>query len=175
MVSPNTHILEDQRDPNDMKAYMHFIEKTQTFLEPDDQKKHWRDLQPRSKQYSFEILWMALMRARPTPVQETWLKFGFCACRNEMEENKLSAIYTSLLTDQQKGCLVPQHLRSKPCTFTEFWEAYESGGLVKLMEDKIRNRFVDIGELPLVGEYLSHPPSNMNLSVWSFKAILGDK
>jgi hypothetical protein len=100
------------------------------------------------------------------------VEIGFCACRNEVEENKLGAIYTSLLTDQQKGCLVPQHLRSKPCTFTEFWQAYESGGLVKLMEDKIKNRFADIGELPLVREYLSHPPSNMNLSVWSLKQFL---
>jgi hypothetical protein len=72
----NTHILEDQRDPNNIKAYMHFIEEAQTFLEPDDQKKHWRELQPRAKQYSFEILWMALMGARPNPVQETWLKLG---------------------------------------------------------------------------------------------------
>jgi hypothetical protein len=168
----HTHIMEDQRDPNDIKAHMHFIEEAQTFLEPDDQKKHWRELQPRAKQYSFEILWMALMGMRPRPVQETWLKFGFCACRNELQENKLGAIYTSLLTDQQKGCLVPQHLRSKPCTFTEFWQAYESGGLVKLMEDKIKNRFADIGELPLVREYLSHPPSNMNLSVWGLKQFL---
>jgi hypothetical protein len=43
---------------------------------------------------------------------------------------------------------------------------------VKLMEDKIKNRFADIGELPLVREYLSHPPSNMNLSVWSLKQFL---
>jgi hypothetical protein len=168
----NTHILEDQRDPNDVKAYMHFIEQAQTFLEPDDQKKPWRELEPTAKQYSFEILLMALMGARPNPVQETWLKFGFCACRNEVEENKLSAIYTSLLTDQQKGCLVPQHLRSKPCTFTEFWQAYESGGLVKLMKDRIRNRFAEIGELPFVREYLSHPPSNINFSVWDLKQFL---
>jgi len=78
------------------------------------------------------------MGTRPNPVQETWLKFGFCVCKNEVEENKLGAIYTSLLTNQQKGSLVPQHLKSKFCTFTEFWQAYESSGLVKLMEDKLK-------------------------------------
>jgi hypothetical protein len=115
---------------------------------------------------------MSLMGVRLNPTQETWLKFGFCACRNEAEENRLGAAYNSLLTDQREGCLVPEHLRYKPCTFTEFWQAYESGALVKLMEDKIRNGFTDIRELPLVREYLSHPPSDMNLSVWSLKQFL---
>jgi hypothetical protein len=61
---------------------------------------------------------------------------------------------------------------SKPRTFTEFWKIYESGGLVQLMEDRIRNKFADIGKLPQVREYLSHPPSDMNLSVWSLKQFL---
>jgi hypothetical protein len=168
----NTHILEDQTDTNNVTAPMRYIEEVRTFLENHDQKKDWWELQPIAKQYSFEILWLALMGARPNPLQETWVKFGFCACENEDEEDKLGAIYTSLLTDQQPGCLVPQHLRSKPCTFTEFWQAYESGGLVQLMEDKIRNRYADIGGLPLVRAYLSCSPSSVGLSVWDLKQFL---
>lgn len=169
----NKHIFEDQQDESDVEAStIPFIKKAQSFLEPDDQKKHWRALQPIEKQYSFEILWMALMGARPNPTQETWLKFGFCACRNEDEENRLSAAYTSLFTDNLESSPVPQHLKSKPCTFTEFWKAYESGRIVKLLEDKIRNPFAAIGELPLVREYLNHPPGNSNLSVWDLKQFL---
>jgi hypothetical protein len=168
----NTHILEDQQDSNDNDGVPRFIEKAQTFLEPADQKRNWRKLKPAAKQYSFEILLMSLMGARPRPEQETWMKFGFCACRNEDEENRLGGIYVSLLTDQQPGYLGPQHLRARPCTFTEFWRAYESGGLVQLMEDRIRNGFANIRELPLVREYLSRPPSDMNLSVWSLKQFL---
>ncbi|EPE30121.1 hypothetical protein GLAREA_12844 [Glarea lozoyensis ATCC 20868] len=168
----NTHILDDPQESNHIEGAMKFIKIAQTFLEPNDQKRNWRELEPGAKQYSFEILWMALMGARPRPEQETWMKFGFCACRNDSEENILGSIYTSLLTDQQPGCLVPEHLRAKPCTFTEFWCAYESGRLVPLMEDRIRNGFADIKRLPLVRDYLSRPPSVMNPSVWDLKQFL---
>lgn len=168
----NTHILKAERDPSDLNHYMHFIEQAQKLLEPDDQKKDWRDLQPLAKRYSFEILWLSLLGARPNPILETWLKFGFCACMNEEEEIKLGAIYVSLFTDNRNGTLVPQNLRSNPCTFMEFWQAYESGGLVQLMEDKIRNRGADIRKLPLVREYLSNPPRDIDLSVWNLRQFL---
>jgi hypothetical protein len=168
----NKHLLEIQRDPGDFSAAMTFIEEAQKALDSDDQRRYWRELQPDAKKYSFEILWMALMGARPPPTQDTWLKFGFCACRNEAEENVLGAIYSSLLTDQREGSLVPEHLRSRPCTFKEFWKAYESGRLVKLMKDKIRNGFADIDALPIVREYLSRQPSNINPSVWDLKQFL---
>jgi hypothetical protein len=168
----NKHILEIQRDPDDLSAAMTFIEEAQNALDSDDQRKDWRELQPDAKKYSFEIFWMALMGAWPPPTQDTWLKFGFCACRNEVEENILGSIYSSLLTDQREGSLVPEHLRSRPCTFKEFWKSYESGRLVELMKDKIRNGFANIDALPIVREYLGRQPSNINPSVWDLKQFL---
>ncbi|KAG6844524.1 hypothetical protein H0H87_006180 [Tephrocybe sp. NHM501043] len=78
---------------------------------------------PRSEQLCLNLYTILLGDdlAHPHPALETWITFGFCACRSTESEGLLGGLYHKLI---------------KRCTFKEFVKGYEDHALVKLFDSK---------------------------------------
>ncbi|KAF9444124.1 hypothetical protein P691DRAFT_778468 [Macrolepiota fuliginosa MF-IS2] len=57
----------------------------------------------------------------PSPAQDLWIYFGFCACNSQEAEMELARLYKMLINR---------------CTFNQFLKAYTSYSLVSLFKDK---------------------------------------
>ncbi|KAM3151938.1 hypothetical protein ABEW05_007674 [Botrytis cinerea] len=175
----NLHILErpltQQESTQNMLAT--FYDQAQIYLDKEDQHKQPIQLEPEAKMLCYELLAMALHMACPNPIQKNWYNFGFCTCDDEQEEGALGGLYNRLilgnkLFDDLRGNSQHMVYGTAPltATFTEFWHAYESGTLIKLMDSKglkeTRSRF------RFLEQFLSVPPSGPQPSIWSLKQFV---
>ncbi|KAM0134264.1 hypothetical protein ACHAP3_005577 [Botrytis cinerea] len=175
----NLHILErpltQQESTQNMLAT--FYDQAQIYLDKEDQHKQPIQLEPEAKMLCYELLAMALHMACPNPIQKNWYNFGFCTCDDEQEEGALGGLYNRLLLgnklfDDLRGNSQHMVYGTAPltATFTEFWHAYESGTLIKLMDSKglkeTRSRF------GFLEQFLSVPPFGSRPSIWSLKQFV---
>jgi len=110
-------------------------------LDPKDRDKNPTDLQPKTKQVSFEFYTVILNFYHPSPTLPSWYEFGFCVCNDEEEEGRLGNLYQQLIAGKKFWGESPTLTSEKDpdaniCTFTEFWKAYESHTLIELMDSK---------------------------------------
>ncbi|KAM0161986.1 hypothetical protein ACHAPG_002003 [Botrytis cinerea] len=175
----NLHILErpltQQESTQNILAT--FYDQAQIYLDKEDQHKQPIQLEPEAKMLCYELLAMALHMACPNPIQKNWYNFGFCTCDDEQQEGALGGLYNRLLLgnklfDDLRGNSQHMVYGTAPltATFTEFWHAYESGTLIKLMDSKglkeTRSRF------GFLEQFLSVPPSGSQPSIWSLKQFV---
>ena len=79
---------EDPDDSQGETLFLTAISKAMVFLQPEDQKRFLR-LEPIEKQHAFLFFAIAHENMHPTPTDDRWYNFGFCACRDEREERRL--------------------------------------------------------------------------------------
>ncbi|KAF7943452.1 hypothetical protein EAE96_011378 [Botrytis aclada] len=175
----NLHILEKPLTQEESAQNMlaTFFDKAQLYLDKEDQHKQPSQLKPEAKLQCYELLATALHMACPNPMQRNWYNFGFCTCVDEQEEGALGVLYKRLLLgnkllDDLQGN--NQHMVYGPepptATFTEFWHAYQSGTLIKLIDSKGLNKLRS--EFKFLERFLSEPPSGPQPSVWSLKQFV---
>ncbi|KNG83331.1 hypothetical protein ANOM_008385 [Aspergillus nomiae NRRL 13137] len=151
-----------------------FFDKARSYLDKEDQYKHYKQLEPEAKRDCFYMLAQTLHMANPDPIETNWFNFGFCTCDDEYKERSLGGLYQRLLVGDKLYDDVPTRMpRMKDvqtATFTEFWKAYELGTMIQLMDSKGlgRARF----QFPFLEEFFSSPPCGPHLSVWSLKQFL---
>jgi hypothetical protein len=152
-----------------------FYDRARLYLDEEDRNKEPKDLEPKAKARSDQILAEALHTAAPNPIEDNWFTFGFCTCFDERQEGKLGGLYQRLLfgdklfDDIRKPNWYFGLKEDEPrtATFSEFWQAYESGTLIRLMDSK--GLLADRSQFPYLEGFLSAPPSGPYLSVWSLK------
>ncbi|KAG6854474.1 hypothetical protein C0991_006553 [Blastosporella zonata] len=103
-----------------------------------------------------------LMRpmSHPPPTLDAWVEFGFCTCRTELSEGQLGGMYHQLIEYE--------------CTFQEFVAAYESGQLMKLIDERCffrdpRNRTIRQG-FPYLEDVLANP--SLIKPVWYLRQMV---
>ncbi len=175
----NTHILDQPATKREAqeKLISTFFDKAQPYLDEEDQRKNPKDLEPEAKRLAYIFLAESLHSMSPYPSEPNWNKFGFCTCDSEWAEGQLGGLYQKLLNGYESFFSdLPdkyrlQHLsRFETANFTEFWQAFESGSLIQLMDTKgLKN---DRLRFPNLETYLSVPPSQLQPSVWSLKQFL---
>lgn len=153
------------------------LDSVQQYLQPEDRGKSMDEIQPWSKRTALMMFAMAAQLCNPPP-SLPWLydAFGFCICRDEHEEGELGGLYYRLIIGDgpnfwsQEGQGSP---RSGPCSFTEFWRAFDEGRLIGLMDSKglkfERQRFRHLDKV------LSYPDGAPRLAVWNLQAFLNDR
>jgi hypothetical protein len=110
-----------------------------------DQLKKPNELRPEAKAQCYQLLATTFHMANPHPIENSWFNFGFCTCHNAPEEGRLGGLYQRLpLGDRLFENVSKAGIRTslvKPklqtATFAEFWHAYESGTLIRLMDLKV--------------------------------------
>lgn len=153
-----------------------FYDQARPYLEEEDRHKKPNELVPEAKKEAYHFLAQALHMASPNPIDSAYYTFGFCTCRNEQEEKLLCGLYLKLLLSDKLFSNVPSRVqlldaeKSQTAIFTEFWNAYESGSLIQLMDskglEKLRIAF------PFLERFLSFPPSGQRPSVWYLKQFI---
>lgn len=63
-----------------------------------------------------------------------------------------------------------RHHKFQPATFTEFWQAYQSGTLIQLMDSTLPKDFRS--DFPFLEAFLSIPPAGPHPSVWKLKQFI---
>eukprot|EP00798_Chlamydomonas_sp_ICE-L_P001040 gene1041-3905_t len=116
---------------------------------------------PSKKDCFFMVMFRLGMGTYPGPSEHLWLQFGFCVCRDVLEESNLAFIYTDLL---------------HACSFEEFHTAYCSGSLMPLMESNIHILGIGLQRLPTciledLKDVLAGSPKAAS-SVWSLKQFV---
>lgn len=172
----NSHILDRPvtKEEATEKLIATFYDKAEPYLDIEDRTKTAKELKPKAKEDSYNLLAEILLRATPDPVESNWSSFGFVTCRGEFEEITLLDLYQLLLTEDD-GSFFYEFNNSRrsvvhPATFTEFWKAYEAGTLIQLMDSKGLKEFQS--RLPFLERFLSVPPHGPQPSVWDLKQFL---
>ncbi|KAF8485556.1 hypothetical protein JB92DRAFT_3148680 [Gautieria morchelliformis] len=120
-----------------------------TIEEIDAIKATW----PESKRDCLVFCSCLLADWHPSPDQQTWLTFGFCACQ-EYTESRLALLYKKLM---------------ERCSFGELYAAYASSSLKALFYSKgLKAEFEDI---PHLSDILEGSPT-MSKSVWDLKQFV---
>lgn len=154
-----------------------FYDQPRLSLDDEDQLKKPNELRPEAKAQCYQLL-ATFHMANPHPIETTWFNFGFCTCHNEREEGRLGGLYQRLLLGDKlfenvskagiRTSLVKPKLQT--ATFAEFWHAYESGTLIRLMDLKgVKN---ERSLFPFPEGFFSVPPSGPHPSVWSSKQFI---
>jgi hypothetical protein len=135
-------------------------------------------LKPEAKAHSYLMLAQTLHMVHPHPTEKNWHAFGFCTCNGEQEEGRLGALYLALLVGDELfedvHCNInfpmPRQRKGQTATFTEFWQAFEAGKLIQLMNSKgLRHQRMDFAFLE---KFLSASPTGPWPSVWSLKQFV---
>jgi hypothetical protein len=156
-----------------------FFDKARSYLDPKDQNKDPKDLKPKAKTHSYLMLAQTLHMAHPHPTEQNWHAFGFCTCNGEQEEGRLGGLYQALLVgdklfDDVYGNLkfpTPgRRRRGQTATFAEFWQAFEAGKLIQLMDSKgLKDQRMGF---PFLEKFLSLSPAGPWPSVWDLKQFV---
>ena len=155
-----------------------FFDKARPYLDPEDQNKDPRELKPKAKADCYLLLAETLHMASPNPREQNWHAFGFCTCKGEGEGNSLGGLYQILLLGDKlfedvrsnSRFRMPERLKGRTATFSEFWQAFEAGKLIQLMDSKGHgDRRMDF---PFLEEFLSIPPTGPWPSVWDLKQFV---
>lgn len=175
----NTYILDQPMTTKEAqeKQISSFFDKAQSYLDEKDWQKDPKDLEPEAKRLAFIFLAASLHGASPNPIEPNWNNFGFCTCDCEEDERGLGVLYQRLLhgyklyfSDLPDKYRLEHLSRLETASFTEFWQAFESGSLIQLMDAKgLKN---DRLRFPYLETYLSAPPSKTQPSVWLLKQFL---
>lgn len=174
----HTHIL-DKRVAKEEATKNHiatFFDQAREYLDEGDRHNHFRELQPEAKSHCYVLLAEVLHAMSPGTTEYLWKTFGFCTCRNEREESWLGGIYQRLLIGNKLLDYIPQHLLPRlernlqPATFKEFWQAYQNGTLIQLIDSKGLKSFRV--SLPHLESFLSVPYNAPRPSVWDLKQFL---
>lgn len=188
----HTHILERtvSREQATKKVIATFFDQAKPYLDSEDQNKNPKELKPDAKVHCYHMLAMVLNMRYPHPNDENWYRFGFCTCRGEGAESRLAGLYLELLVGEGDKLFddVPtahpnlplQALQERhnfqPATFTEFWQAYQSGTLIQLMDSKLLLRKDFRSDFPFLEAFLSIPPAVVGgppyPSVWKLKQFV---
>ncbi|KAK3046078.1 hypothetical protein LTR09_012416 [Extremus antarcticus] len=146
------------------------------FLRPTDQLRPVHELRPDSKRAAFVFAAMLMQMTYPPPgFTGPYLDFGFCACTDETEEQALVHLYQYLLLGHEGILRQPcwedvQGPSESVARFSHFWQAFETGTLVQLMD---RNSLKS-GRLKLrhLEQYLNSSQSTRELSVWKLLTFM---
>ena len=175
----NTHILDRSlaTSPDEGKLRSMFFDKAKPYLDEEERQKDVKDLEPEAKRHAYIFLASSLNAASPNPTEANWINFSFCTCNCERQEGMLCGLYQKLLYGCGQGSqdfperYWPEHLsNSKTTSFTEFWQAFESGSLIQLMDAKGLKS--DRMQFPHLETCLSIPSAMAQPSVWSLKQFL---
>jgi hypothetical protein len=86
---------------------------------PDADRVHTIKSWP-EKKYQVWILYYSILSGfHPSPDQTSWVEFGFCTCRSELEESGLAFFYTDII-------------KSNGCPFDEFVAAHTNTNIPSL-------------------------------------------
>ena len=172
----NLHVLDRPMTKNEAEQNLKatFYDKAKPYLDIEDQNKTARELKPEAKATSYNLLAVISLQMTPDPIDRNWYSFGFVTCRGQHEESVLVQLYRLLLIESDGSFFYKFHNSRRdvirPATFTQFWEAYEAGNLIQLMDSKglkqLRSR------LPFLEGFLSAPPAGPHSSVWNLKQFL---
>lgn len=156
-----------------------YFNRARIHLEPQDREKPTLELQPESKTKAFFFFSLVMQSSHPPPtLVEAYIDFGFCVCKDEMMEMKLGGLYQELLFgDTLCDAWMPwtNDRPSRPplCTFTEFWQAFDEGGLTQLMDSRgLQSKRKEFPHLPSV---LNRRAGDPVPSVWMLQAFLNDE
>jgi hypothetical protein len=132
------------------------------------------DLAPAAKQEAFYFFATILHLYSPQPSDPLWYKFGFCTCDSDFDEFNLGGVYQRLIVGHRAQSFMSEpESDAEPCTFTEFWKAYESRKLIQLMDEKGLKK--DRKKFPFLERFLSLRPGSQQPSVWTLKQFLADE
>lgn len=176
----HTHIFDKpvSKEEATKRMIASFFDRARLHLDPGDRLKKPNELQPEAKSDCYRFLATICNGSHPHPIEPGWYTFGFCTCLDEMEEAQLGGLYAALLLGdgmfEHTGVSQINGRYKSPgfetATFSEFWQAYQAGKLIPLMDSKgfkqKRLRF------PFLEEFLSVPSSGPHLSVWSLKQVI---
>ncbi|KAL1640218.1 hypothetical protein SLS58_007169 [Diplodia intermedia] len=131
----------DQRTSSEEKMQRCY-DQTRMYLDPQDQETPIHELQPASKRKAFVFYSLIAQRSHPRPTfYGPYIDFGFCVCTGASMEHALGALYQKLLFGDtiiapwMPRSIAPDVAMRPPlCTFTEFWQAFDRGGLTELMD-----------------------------------------
>jgi hypothetical protein len=176
----NTHILERRVTGKESteNMVMTFYDQARSYLDSEDQHNYQnlKELKPEAKAHCYHMLAGVLHMAHPHPIEYNWYTFGFCTCHGERSENSLGGLYQQLLVGEKLFEDVnhmanwhPPH-KAQTATFTEFWQSYQSGTLIQLMDSKGLKQSRSC--FPFLEEFLSVPPSGPQPSVWDLKQFI---
>lgn len=155
-----------------------FLDKARPYLDPEDQNKDRKELKPEAKARSYLMLAATLHMAHPHPMEQNWHAFGFCTCNGEREQGTLGGLYQALLTGDELfedvwsnlKFPMPGRRKGQTATFPEFWQAFEAGKLIQLMDSKgLKDQRI---KFPFLEEFLSVPPAGPWPSVWDLKQFV---
>lgn len=179
----HTHILEKTVTSEEATKTIvaTWYDQAKSYLDSEDQQKNPKELKPDAKAHCYHMLAGILHMAHPHPIEENWFRFGFCTCRGEREEQRLGGLYQELLVGDKlfedvmtdlhyQTPLAGRHHKFQPATFTEFWQAYQSGTLIQLMDSTLRKD--SRSDLPFLEAFLSIPPAGPHPSVWRLKQFI---
>ncbi|KAF2120771.1 hypothetical protein BDV96DRAFT_595184 [Lophiotrema nucula] len=179
------YLLEDDFPVEDpIMAEMEFlaaaIENAAVFLKPEDQMKHFTQLEPVEKRDAFLFFAMARESTHPHPTDSSdlWYKFGFCTCREKHQERNLGGLYAKLVSgnkfhqdyERSLGIPMPKQLRVREATFDEFWHAYRDGSLISLMDKCNLSR--DRQAFQNLESFLAVRPGSPRPLVWRLRHYL---
>jgi hypothetical protein len=145
-------------------------------LEPSDRLKDLKDLQPCSKRNCFMLASLVIQLWHPPPGTEgPYQDSGFCACLDESEEETLGVVYQRSLLGHEYS---PQQLywqdmpesSINPARFTQFWQAFESGNLIKFMESSGFSQ--ETMRIRHLATYLTGSTEVQNLPGWDLLTFL---
>ncbi|KAK0666022.1 hypothetical protein QBC41DRAFT_157052 [Cercophora samala] len=144
VLDPSSPIADSDRDVDNA---MQSLESARAYLDPEDRQTPYQLFNPFAKQYSYLFYAFTLNLSRPNPNWsnlDLWYDFGYCTCTSEWEENLLCNDYVRLLggshkarRDRHISLGIPDIQTSRmpitePCTFSDFWRAWESRSLPQL-------------------------------------------
>lgn len=132
------------------------------------------DLKPEAKRQCHSFLSLMLFRVISTPMEVNWYSLGFVTCRGQGHEDSLFNPYLDLLADNGRRYAADLdesgHIPVPRATFTQFWNAYEAGALIELMDSKGLKE--ERSQFPFLQDFLSVPPGTARPSVWDLKQFL---
>ncbi|KAL8797118.1 MAG: hypothetical protein Q9195_000585 [Heterodermia aff. obscurata] len=172
----NLHVLERPmtKDEAQQRLVATFYDKARPYLNIEDRNKTAKELKPKAKGASYNLLAEILLRFSPHPTEENWYSFGFVTCHGKSQESMLIDLYLLLLTESDGSFFYKFHNSRRnviqPVTFTQFWKAYEAGTIIQLMDSKGLKELRSW--LPFLEGFLSVPPAGPHPSVWSLKQFL---
>jgi len=143
-------------------------------LDKADRTQDPSDLVPAAKRDALYFFATILHLYYPPPSDPLWYKFGFCTCNNDFDEFNLGGIYQCLIFDRRAQSYMTEPEPAKePCTFQDFWKAYESGKLIQLMDEKGLKE--ERQGFPYLESFLSVRLGSQRPSVWALKQVLADE
>lgn len=118
---------EKWRTPNSQYEHPDFLAVARPYLDPEDRQKELDQLLPEAKRKSFMLYAMLLNEngfhsfLSDMVHRDLYFEFGFVTGRGSEGEQVLPGVYMSLISR---------------CSFAEFWTAFESKDLIRLMDEK---------------------------------------